>query len=71
MNTITLNKRGKDKRTIPLSQVVIPDLWKIAQIKELEGYSLGDKSAKDLILECWRLCHDLLNELRERNGQSY
>lgn len=37
----------------------IPDLWQIAQIEELKGYTLGGKSAKELILECWHKAHEL------------
>lgn len=31
---------------------------KIAHLPELNGYSLGGVSAKDLILQTWHLCHD-------------
>jgi hypothetical protein len=69
MDTITLAKGGKAERTVKLNQVQIPDLWQIAHLPELKGYSLGGKPAKDLIIETWHLAHDLLRELRERGTQ--
>lgn len=71
---ITLAKGGTAEKTVELKEIVIPDLWKVAQIKELEGYTLGDKSVKEAIIEGWHLAHDLLNTLRaieegKSNGQ--
>lgn len=65
-NTITLNAGGTAEKTVELSKIVIPDLWKIAQLSELEGYTLGSKSAKELILECWHLAHEFKKELELR-----
>jgi hypothetical protein len=65
-NIITLHAGGKAEKTIELSKIVIPDLWTIAQLPELVGYSIGGKSAKDLILETWHLAHEFKKELELR-----
>lgn len=38
--------------------LIIPDLWEIAHLPELEHYTLGGRSARDLIVECWHIAHD-------------
>ena len=62
---ITLNKGGSKEKTVPIESIHIPDLWHIAHIRELEGYSVGGVSVKDLILECWHLAHDLKNHIEQ------
>lgn len=64
--TITLFKGGAAEKTVELSKVIIPDLWKVAQIEELKGYSIGDKSAKEMILECWHLAHQFKKDLERK-----
>lgn len=63
MKQIVLCKGGTMERTVEVSKIVIPDLWHIAHLPELDGYTQGGKSAKDLILECWHLAHDLKKAL--------
>lgn len=65
MKNIILSKGGTNERTVEVSQIIIPDLWNIAHLPELDGYTLGGKSATDLILECWHLAHDLKRALSE------
>lgn len=62
---ITLAKGGRAEKTVDLKDVQIPDLWKVAHLKELEGYTLGGKPLREIILENWHLSHDLLDTLRE------
>lgn len=49
----------------PAKDRQIPDLWQIADIPELKGYSLGGEKASDLIRECWHQCHDLQTQVNE------
>lgn len=67
MKTITLRKGGTSERTVELSKIVIPDLWKIAHapglLPGLKDWSLGGKSAQELIVECWHLAHDFKKAL--------
>ncbi len=63
--TITLAKGGTKEKTVELKDIVIPDLYKIAQITELKEYSIGGKTAKQAILETWHLAHSLLERLKE------
>ena len=55
---VTLHKGGTAEKTLPLSHVVIPDLWHIAQ---------GQMDTLDLaaILECWHYAHDLKRTVEE------
>lgn len=63
--TITLSKGGSLEREIEPTKIQIPDLWQIAMLPELEGYRMGTKgqTAKEMILECWHLAHDMRNAL--------
>ncbi len=62
---ITLAKGGTAEKTVELKDIKVPDLWEIAHLSGLDGYSLGGKPAKAQILECWHLCHAVLNKLRD------
>lgn len=66
---ITLSKGGTAERTLELSAISIPDLWKIAHapglLPGLKDCTLGDKSAQELIVECWHIAHDLKRTLGE------
>lgn len=48
----------------------IPDLWPIAHLPELDGYTMGSKSAKDMILETWHLAHDLQKAIAEQESEA-
>jgi len=65
-NMITMFEGGTGEKTVEVSKIVIPDLWQIAQVPELVGYSIGGKSAKELIIECWHLAHEFKKELELR-----
>lgn len=54
----------KTETEIPAKDRQIPDLWKIAQIPELKGYSLGGFTAPELIKACWHQCHELQQQIR-------
>ena len=57
MQTITRSKGGTAEREVPVNEIQIPDLW---------HYSDGSHMpTREEILECWHLCHDLLNAIRE------
>lgn len=49
----------KEIKTPVPGSVQIPDLWDIAHLPELRGYSKGGKKAGQLVLETWHLCHKL------------
>lgn len=63
--TITLSKGGMTEHEIEPSKIQIPDLWQIAMLPELDGYRMGmeGKTAKEMVLECWHLAHDMRNAL--------
>ncbi len=54
---ITMHKGGTAEKTVNASQIVIPDLWHIAQ-------SQPDSEDKKSILEVWHLAHELLKHIR-------
>lgn len=55
---VTLHKGGKGEKRISINQLVIPDLWHIAQA-EL------DLNCKDAILRTWHIAHDLRRTVAE------
>lgn len=55
---ITLHKGGTKEKTIPLSQLDIPDLWHIAQAEM-------DLHCRESILRCWHYAHDLKRTVEE------
>lgn len=60
---ITLAKGGEEEMTVPLSQLIVPDLWHIAQALNSDGrVSDGAACARD-ILTCWHMAHDLHNHI--------
>lgn len=50
------------QRTVPLEEVVIPDLWHIYTWLE----NAGNKEEAAKVLETWHLAHDLLRNIKER-----
>jgi len=60
MKSITRSKGGLAERVVPVDQIKVPDCWHIAmRIGETDPVS------RDVILETWRLCHDLLRSIQE------
>jgi len=56
---VTLNKGGSLERTIPINQVVIPDLWHIAEAVRKSKAPWAGRQAANLILKCWSRANDL------------
>lgn len=54
---ITRAKGGTLEKQVPLSRIVIPDIWHEANLLVPED--------RDRVLECWHLAHDLLRTLQE------
>jgi hypothetical protein len=48
------------RQTVPLNEVQVPNLWHLA----VDLKRRGDKEGAAEVLECWHLCHDLLENLR-------
>lgn len=55
---VTLEGGGIIGKKMPIDQIVIPDLWHVAQ-RQKTDYD------KNLILNCWHICHDLKNFILE------
>jgi len=54
---VTLSKGGKKEKTLPVTQITVPDLWHIAQRL--------DEEDKKKVLDCWHLAHDLKTHIEE------
>ena len=62
--TFTRSKGGTAEREEIISQIQVPDLWKIAELFQDKANAIylptaARKAAADAILECWHLAHDL------------
>jgi hypothetical protein len=58
---ITLHKGGTKEKTVPVTQIEIPDLWHLARsVRQSHG-----NQAADAILKCWHIAHDLRKALEE------
>ena len=58
--TVTLAKGGTEERTVPISEVVIPDIWHTAmELRETRP------KAADAILEVWHIAHSLRRHIAE------
>ena len=57
MATIIRSKGGTAERTVEVDEIKVPDLWHI--VRDLGG------DDRDKVLECWVLCNDLLQHLKE------
>ena len=62
---VTLNKGGSEEKTLPISQITIPDLWHIAEAIRKNGKVADGPGCAALILECWNLAHDLKNHVKQ------
>lgn len=60
---ITLSKGGTDEKTLPLSQVIIPDLWDIGCHLKFGQADFDWQHAAAQIFECWNIAHDLKNHI--------
>ena len=62
---VTLSKGGTGEKTLPISQVKIPDLWHIAGAIEKTGKVADGPGCAALILECWSRAHDFKRHIQE------
>jgi len=65
--TVTLFKGGTKEKTLPISQVEIPDLWHIAEAIRTNGRiggKAGRERAADMILDCWHICGALKEHIQ-------
>ena len=70
--TITLKRGGSGEVEVPVEQIQVPDLWKIAEIFQGKSNTIYMSKANreaiaDAILECWHLAHDMRKHL-QANG---
>ena len=54
--TITRAPRGMNRREVKIEDIKVPDVWFIAMAQKPEE--------REMILETWHLCHDLLEHIR-------
>lgn len=62
---VTLSKRGTAERTTPISKVVIPDLYQMAQNIRGNRSVEHRELVADRMLECWHLAHDLKHHIKD------
>ena len=62
---VTLAKRGIAKATVDARTIHVPDLWHIAQTLRENPQYLGSQ-CHEAVLDCWHLCHDLLQHIQEQ-----
>ena len=70
--TFTRSKGGTAEREEIISQIQVPDLWKIAEIFQGKSNTVymskaNREAVADAILECWHLAHDMKRHL-QTNG---
>ena len=70
--TFTRSKGGTAEREEIISQIQVPDLWKIAEIFQGKSNTVymskaNREAVADAILECWHLAHDMRKHLQS-NG---
>ena len=56
VNTVVLSVKGRGRHEVQLQDIEVPDAWHVAM--RLKGQD------REVVLECWHLCHDLLANLR-------
>lgn len=63
MDMIVRASKGQTRRTVAVDNIRVPDLRDIIQ-------SLPTREAKEMVLDCWHLCHDLLMNIKaHRDGR--
>ena len=70
--TFTRSKGGTAEREEIISQIQVPDLWKIAEVFQGKSNTIymskaNREAVADAILECWHLAHDMRKHL-QANG---
>jgi len=61
MKTIIRARRGSLRRVVKTKDITIPDCWHAYEWLEEKG----EKQFASDVLECWNLCHDLLEAVME------
>lgn len=54
-------EHGESGNFYEVTQEQIPDLWHIA----MQAMKRGDEKAKEAILKCWNIAHDLLAHIQK------
>lgn len=62
---VVLSKGGSHQKTVPASEINIPDLWHIAEALRKNGQVADGPGCADLILECWNHAHGLKRHIVE------
>ena len=70
--TFTRAKGGTAEREEIISQIQVPDLWKIAELFQGKSNTIymskaNREAVADAVLECWHLAHDMRKHL-QTNG---
>lgn len=65
---VVMAERGKRERSVPLNEIVVPDLWHVAMRQGTKRDKRSSKMDQEMILEVWHLAHDLLKHLRGRGS---
>jgi len=70
--TFTRSKGGTAEREEIISQIQVPDLWKIAEIFQGKSNTIymskaNREAVADAILECWHLAHDMKRHLQSNS----
>ena len=70
--TFTRSKGGTAEREEIISQIQVPDLWKIAEIFQGKSNTMymskaNREAVADAILECWHLTHDMKRHLQSNS----
>jgi len=61
---VTLSKGGSAEKTMPISQISIPDLWHIAEAIRTTGKVANGPGCATMILECWGLAHSFKSHIQ-------
>lgn len=68
MTTVIRCPKGTNRRVVDVESIQVPDLWHIGlwleenEPKDLHNH-LDGQTHSQAVLECWHLCHDLLENL--------
>ena len=55
---VTLNNGGTKECQVPVSNILIPDLWGVYMMLKK-----SNPEAAEMVLDCWHLAHDLRNHI--------
>ncbi len=68
MTTITRAPNGAAREVVDINTIQVPDLWHIAMWLKDNKPNIGHNHGQPLdeaVLECWHLCHDLIENIRK------